>query len=129
MFSPELNLFKVYLFKKNAIFKYLNFEFTHDKLLYPSSTSNIHENHLELFNFVGRMLGKAVYEGICIDIQLAPVLLAAVLQKQLCPFDELASLDPLLYKNLTYVKHYNESDIENLALTFSFQEEFLGKVI
>jgi hypothetical protein len=73
------------------------------------------------------MLGKAVYEGICVDIQLAPVLLAAVLGKQLCPFDELASLDPLLYKNLTYLKHYTE-DVEELSLTFSFSEEFLGKV-
>lgn len=76
------------------------------------------------------MLGKAVYEGICVDVQLAPVLLASVLGKQLSPFDELASVDPLLYKNLTYVKHYNDSDdLEDLALTFSFQEEFLGKVI
>jgi len=34
--------------------------------LYPSATSHIHENHLSLFEFVGRMLGKAVYEvGIC----------------------------------------------------------------
>jgi hypothetical protein len=73
------------------------------------------------------MLGKAVYEGICVDIQLAPVLLAAVLDRQLCPFDELASLDPVLYKNLTFLKHYS-GDVEDLALTFSFQEEFLGKV-
>jgi hypothetical protein len=56
-------------------------------------------------------------------------LLASVLGKQLCPFDELASLDPLLYKNLTFVKHYSDSDdVEDLALTFSFQDEFLGKV-
>ena len=30
--------------------------------LYPSATSHIHEDHLSLFEFVGRMLGKAVYE-------------------------------------------------------------------
>lgn len=30
--------------------------------LYPSPTSYIHENHLQLFEFVGKMLGKAVYE-------------------------------------------------------------------
>nr|CAD2191708.1 unnamed protein product [Meloidogyne enterolobii] len=113
VFIPELNLFK----------------YTHDKMLYPSPTSNIQENHLELFKFVGCLLGKAIYEGICVDVQLAPVLLASVLNKKLYPFDELASLDPLLYKNLTYVKHYNESeDVEDLALTFSFQEKFLGKI-
>ena len=30
--------------------------------LYPSTTSHIHEDHLSLFEFVGTMLGKAVYE-------------------------------------------------------------------
>ena len=30
--------------------------------LYPSPTSYIHENHLQLFEFVGKMLGKAIYE-------------------------------------------------------------------
>ena len=30
--------------------------------LYPSPTSYIHENHLQLFEFVGKMLGKAMYE-------------------------------------------------------------------
>jgi len=98
-----------------------------NNLLYPSSTSSIHENHLALFQFVGRMLAKAVYEGICIDISLAPVLLAAVLSKELCPFDELAPLDPILYKNLTYLKHYPE-DVSDLELTFSYSEDVLGKV-
>lgn len=113
VFNPELNLFKT----------------TSDRLLYPSSTSFVHENHLSLFQFVGRMLAKLVYEGICVDIQLAPVLLATVLGKQLCPFDELATLDPVLYNNLTYVKHYNDSDdVRDLALTFSHNEEFLGKI-
>lgn len=33
-----------------------------DERLYPSPTSYIHENYLQLFEFVGKMLGKAVYE-------------------------------------------------------------------
>lgn len=61
------------------------------------------------------------------DVQLAPVLLAAVLGKQLYPFDELATLDPVLYKNLTYLKHY-AGDVAELELTFCAQEEFLGRV-
>ena len=46
VFNPSLNLFKV----------------TSEERLYPSPTSHIQENHLQLFEFVGRMLGKAVYE-------------------------------------------------------------------
>lgn len=48
--DPSLNLFAV----------------TTEQRLYPSPTSNIHENHLSLFEFAGKMLGKAVYEGIVI---------------------------------------------------------------
>lgn len=33
-----------------------------DERLYPSPTSYIHENYLQLFEFVGKMLGKAIYE-------------------------------------------------------------------
>lgn len=111
MFDPELNLFKI----------------TSNNLLYPSSSSSVHENHLALFQFVGRMLGKAVFEGICVDVNLAPVLLATVLGKQLCPFDELSNLDYELYKNLTFVKHYKEN-LKDLELTFSITDESLGKV-
>lgn len=48
VFSPSLNLFKV----------------TCDNRLYPSPSSFLQENHLLLFEFIGRMLGKAVYEVI-----------------------------------------------------------------
>lgn len=46
VFDPSLNLFKA----------------TSEERLYPSPTSHIQDNHLQLFEFVGRMLGKAVYE-------------------------------------------------------------------
>ena len=62
VFAPTLNLFTC----------------TSAGVLYPSPTSYIHENHLALFQFVGRLLAKAVYEGIVVDVQLAPVLLSAV---------------------------------------------------
>lgn len=111
VFDPGLNLFKS----------------TANNVLYPSSTSHIHDNHLDLFEFVGKMLGKAVYEGICVDLYLAPVLLATVLRKKLWAFDELSTLDPELYKNLTFVKHY-DGDITDLELSFAFEEDVLGQV-
>ena len=33
-----------------------------EERLYPSTTSCIHNNHLKLFEFLGKMLGKALYE-------------------------------------------------------------------
>lgn len=42
--------------------------------------------------------------------------------------DELPSLDRELYRSLTYIKHHDE-DIEDLDLTFSVDEECLGRLI
>lgn len=54
VFDPSLNLFKT----------------TSEQRLYPSPTSFVNENHLQLFEFVGRMLGKAVYEVKNIQVLL-----------------------------------------------------------
>lgn len=52
VFDPSLNLFRL----------------TSEERLYPSPTSFMTENHLQLFEFIGRMLGKAVYEVCYISL-------------------------------------------------------------
>ena len=42
--------------------------------------------------------------------------------------DELPSLDPDLYKSLTFIKRY-EGDVEDLELNFSFDEDIMGKIV
>ncbi|XP_011503939.1 PREDICTED: ubiquitin-protein ligase E3B-like, partial [Ceratosolen solmsi marchali] len=116
IFDPSMNLFKV----------------TSENRLYPSSTSAIQENHLLFFEFIGRMLGKAVYEGIVVDVPFASFFISQFCGQAGGVFyswlDELASLDRELYRSLTMVKHYN-GDIGDLALTFSFDENVMGKII
>ncbi|XP_069788822.1 ubiquitin-protein ligase E3B isoform X2 [Narcine bancroftii] len=93
VFDPALNLFKTT---------------SGDERLYPSPTSYIHENHLQLFEFVGKMLGKAVYEGIVVDVPFASFFLSQVLGHHhstlYSSIDELPSLDSEFYKNLTSIK-------------------------
>lgn len=119
VFDPSLNLFKT----------------TNDQRLYPSPTSQLQDNHLQLFEFVGRMLGKnrcsyqisnifsgfneyfigsilgkAVYEGIVVDVPFAMFFLSQLLgqthQALYSCIDELPSLDQELYRSLTFIKHY-----------------------
>ncbi|XP_048241193.1 ubiquitin-protein ligase E3B-like [Haliotis rufescens] len=115
VFDPALNLFKV----------------TSEQKLYPSSTSYIQENHLALFEFVGKMLAKALYEGIVVDIPFAPFFLTQLLGRQqsstYSSLDELPSLDPELAKSLTYIKHY-DGDMCDLELTFSCDEDCMGRL-
>lgn len=42
--------------------------------------------------------------------------------------DELPSLDQDLYRSLTYIKHY-QGDVQDLDLTFSVDEDYLGKIV
>eukprot|EP00092_Neocalanus_flemingeri_P034441 GFUD01037450.1.p1 GENE.GFUD01037450.1~~GFUD01037450.1.p1 ORF type:complete len:1075 (-),score=271.40 GFUD01037450.1:205-3429(-) len=116
VFDPSLNLFCT----------------TSEERLYPSPLSHITENHLDLFEFVGKMIGKAVYEGIVVDVPFASFFLTQVLghdHSALYSYlDEMPSSDPELHKNLTYVKHY-EGDVEDLGLTFSFDQDIMGRIV
>ncbi|KAH3752596.1 hypothetical protein DPMN_187217 [Dreissena polymorpha] len=115
VFDPSLNLFKV----------------TSEQKLFPSSTSYIQENYLHLFEFVGKMLGKAIYEGIIVEVPFAPFFLTQILgygsSSTYSSVDELPSLDPDLAKNLSYTKHY-EGDVGDLDLTFCYDEDIMGRL-
>ncbi|CAO2629163.1 Ubiquitin-protein ligase E3B [Lemmus lemmus] len=117
VFDPALNLFKTT---------------SGDERLYPSPTSYIHENYLQLFEFVGKMLGKAVYEGIVVDVPFASFFLSQMLGHHHSIFyssvDELPSLDSEFYKNLTSIKRY-DGDITDLGLTLSYDEDVMGQLV
>ncbi|GAB0093851.1 ubiquitin-protein ligase E3B [Sergentomyia squamirostris] len=116
VFDPSLNLFRT----------------TTDQRLYPSPTSHLQENHLQLFEFVGRMLGKAVYEGFLVEVPFASFFLSQLLgqthQALYSCMDELPSLDKELYRSLTFIKHY-QGDVSDLDLTFSVDEDVMGKIV
>ncbi|XP_054852100.1 ubiquitin-protein ligase E3B isoform X2 [Eublepharis macularius] len=117
VFDPALNLFKTT---------------SGDERLYPSPTSYIHENYLQLFEFVGKMLGKAVYEGIVVDVPFASFFLSQLLGHHHSIFyssvDELPSLDSEFYKNLTSIKRY-DGDTSDLGLTLSYDEDVMGQLV
>ena len=75
---------------------------THDQLLYPNPNSasshfTRESDHLTLFQFVGRILGKALYEGIVVQPKFAHFFLSKLLHS-FNQLNELPSLDPEIYK-------------------------------
>ncbi|CAF0839771.1 unnamed protein product, partial [Didymodactylos carnosus] len=115
-FDPAFNLFKT----------------TENGSLYPSPLSVLNENYLSLFSFVGKILGKAVYEQIVLDVEFAPFFLRNLIghRKNInysC-LDDLMFLDRDLYNNLTFVKHY-DGDVSSLELTYSIDEDILGQMV
>jgi len=102
-----------------------------NKWLYPSPLSKVHYEHLDLFHYVGRIIAKAVYEGIVVDLSFAPFFVRQLLHNKNALFsylDELPSLDSELHKNLMFIKSY-QGDIQDLGLTFSVDEQEFGKIV
>lgn len=98
-------------------------------------------NSLAWYRFVGRILGKALYDGILIDVAFAGFFLAKVgsLWLKMLSFtltralqwlgkqsflDDLASLDPELYQGLIFLKHFTGNP-EDLSLNFTVAVEGL----
>lgn len=91
---------------------------------------------------IGRVLGKALYEGVLVDVSFAGFfckskaterhehhahdtpLVAKWLGRQ-SYLDDLASLDPELYKGLVQLKNY-PGNPEDLSLNFTVAEEEFG---
>ena len=92
---------------------------TPERMLYPNPASEIHAGakHLEYFYFLGAILGKAVYEGILLDVPLAGFFLASLKGRHI-QFNDLTTLDPELYRNLVSLKRY-QGDVEDLCLYFT----------
>ncbi|CAE6476085.1 unnamed protein product [Rhizoctonia solani] len=95
--------------------------------LYPNPHPYAKESgQLEWFRFVGRVLGKALYDGILVDIAFAPFFLAKMLGRE-SYINDLASLDPELYQGLMFLKNY-KGNPEELSLNFTVTDDYLGQV-
>ncbi|KAI8346171.1 hypothetical protein BD560DRAFT_450527 [Blakeslea trispora] len=101
---------------------------TPDQLLYPNpSLSASHPQQLEYFRFLGLIIGKAVYEGVLLDVAFAEFFLKKCLGK-VNYLDDLVSLDPDLYKGLIAIKHY-EGNVEDLSLDFTSSHSEYGEPV
>ncbi|KAI5986179.1 HECT-domain-containing protein [Pisolithus albus] len=93
--------------------------------IYPNPHSYASEAYsLSWYRFIGRILGKALYEGILVDVAFAGFFLAKWLDKQSF-LDDLASLDPDLYQGLVFLKNYT-GNVEDLSLNFTVATEEFG---
>ena len=83
------------------------FRLTKDQQLYPNpSVEHIEKDYVPHYYFIGRMVGKAIYENLLVELPLAAFFLSKLLGQHTVnvDIDLLSSLDPELYKNLLYLK-------------------------
>jgi len=105
------------------------FTLTKDQMLYPNpSADKIHGDSSPHYYFIGRILGKALYENLLVELPLASFFLSKLLGQTLInvDIDHLYSLDPELHKNLLYLKTY-EGDVQDLELDFTINVDDFGQ--
>eukprot|EP00050_Salpingoeca_kvevrii_P014975 m.42400 g.42400 ORF g.42400 m.42400 type:complete len:990 (+) comp6091_c0_seq2:157-3126(+) len=85
---------------------------------YPSPPGELAAmGHAAHYRFLGRILGRALQESLLQELPFAAFFLRKLLG-QTPLFNDLASLDPELHRNLLYLKRY-EGNLEDLDLSFS----------
>jgi len=81
-------------------------------------------HQLNWYRFIGQVLGKALYDGILVDVGFASFFLGKWLGRQ-SYLDDLQSLDAELYHGLVFLKHY-EGKVEDLSLNFTVTNDEFG---
>ncbi|XP_022369655.1 ubiquitin-protein ligase E3C isoform X1 [Enhydra lutris kenyoni] len=105
------------------------FKTTNEGLLYPSPAARmlVGDSFARHYYFLGRMLGKALYENMLVELPFAGFFLSKLLGTSAdVDIHHLASLDPEVYKNLLFLKSY-EGDVEELGLNFTVVNNDLGE--
>ena len=90
-----------------------------DQNLYPNpeSANYLGADHLEIFYFVGLVVGRAMYDNILIETEFCQFFLRKILGK-INYLNELQSLDKEMFNNLKFLKNY-KGEVADLFLTFS----------
>ncbi|XP_071445333.1 ubiquitin-protein ligase E3C [Hetaerina americana] len=105
------------------------FRLTRYNTLYPSPGAPLifGQDFPRHYYFAGRILGKALYENLLVELPLADFFLSKIVGRHSnVDVHHLASMDPLMHRNLIYLKSY-DGDIADLNLDFTVINEELGE--
>ena len=84
----------------------------------PSAALIAPAQHLEHFTFLGRVLGKALYDSVLVDLPFASFFARKLLGHG-NDLNDMRSLDPTLHRNLKYLQHADAPTVADLGLTFT----------
>lgn len=95
-----------------------------DKLTYqPNRASWVNPDHLSFFTFVGRVIGKAIYDGRLLDAYFTRSFYKHILGRQV-DYRDVEAIDPEYYKSLVWMLENDITDI--IDLTFSVETDDFG---
>ena len=90
---------------------------------HPNEFSSVNEEHLMFFRFIGRIIGKALYEGRLLDCHFSRAVYRKILGKTVS-LKDLESLELDHYKSLVWVLENDITDV--ITETFSIENDRFG---
>ncbi|SCU89641.1 LAME_0E04720g1_1 [Lachancea meyersii CBS 8951] len=104
--------------------KHKLFEGNENHEIYPSGNLNSAQS-LRYMWFLGKVLGKCLYDHVLIDVTFADFFLKKLLNvnNSNSSFDDLSSLDSTLYSNLVKLLNMTPWDLQSLGLRFEVTDE------
>ncbi|KAG5953789.1 hypothetical protein E4U53_002645 [Claviceps sorghi] len=90
---------------------------------HPNKLSAVNPEHLLFFKFIGRIIGKALYEGRLLDCFFSRAVYKRILGKSVSVKD-MESFDPDYYKSLCWMLDNEITDI--ITETFSVEDDEFG---
>ncbi|KAI9820754.1 MAG: hypothetical protein M1827_005124 [Pycnora praestabilis] len=91
---------------------------------HPNRLSSINLEHFMFFKFIGRIIGKALYEGRVLDCHFSRAVYKRILGKQVS-IKDMETLDLDYYKSLVWMLGNDITDI--ITETFSVETEAFGE--
>jgi E3 ubiquitin-protein ligase HUWE1 len=91
---------------------------------HPNSESAINEQHLTFFKFIGRIIGKALYEGRVLDCHFSRAVYKRILGRTIS-IKDMESLDNDYAKNLQWILDNDITDL--ITETFSVSTDVFGE--
>jgi E3 ubiquitin-protein ligase HUWE1 len=92
---------------------------------HPNRLSSINPEHLMFFKFIGRIIGKALYEGRVLDCHFSRAVYKQIMNKQV-NLKDMETLDLEYYKSLEWMLHNDITDV--ITETFSTEVEAFGEM-
>ena len=97
----------------------------HGYAFQPNPNSNVHLEHLKYFKFIGRIVGKALFEGQLLDAHFTSSFYKHMVGEDLSYLD-FQDYDPAYFQTLKWIL---ENDVGLLDLDFSYETDHFGKTI
>jgi E3 ubiquitin-protein ligase HUWE1 len=100
-----------------------------DKVTYqPNRASGINPDHLFYFRFVGRIIGKAIYDGRLLDAYFTRSFYKCMIN---APLDhrDLEATDPEFFKSLDWMLNNDITDVLDLTFSMDVDEFGVQKII